>query len=131
MTTQPDLAAILETRKPVWFALSNLFLCSEFKEDVETIAKTLAASPYSLTELEAILRDELSPVLKLNLSIFAWPGDAFDKEFLVAKLTRRLHRKPWLNFGLPKPIRKDWQTIQELIQLYRQTPASTHSQKAS
>lgn len=120
MNKHLELASILETRKPVWFAMSHLFLQSEYKDDVETIAKILAESPYSLAELEAILRYEVTPILKADLSIFAWPGDAYDKDALEIQMTRRINRKTWFNFGLPKSIRSDWQTIQQLIAADRQ-----------
>ncbi|WP_298609763.1 hypothetical protein [uncultured Thiothrix sp.] len=120
MNKHLELASIIETRRPVWFAMSQLFLQSEYKDDVETVAKTLAESPYSLPELEAILRYEVTPVLKADLSIFAWPGDAYDKDALELQLTRRINQKPWFKFGLPKSIRHDWQTLQQLIEAERQ-----------
>lgn len=119
MNNHSELSFILATRKPVWLAMSHLFLPSEYKDDLETIAKTLAASPYSLPELEAILRYEVTPVLKADLSIFAGLGDAYDKDVLEIQMTRRINRKPWFNFGLPKSIRKDWQTLQQLIEADR------------
>lgn len=124
MQHNSELDSLLEARKPVWFALSNLFLNSEFKDDVSTIAHVLAVSPYSLAELDAILRYEVTPILRLNLSIYAWPGDAFDEVWMVKKMTPRINRQPWLSLGLPKVIRADWQQVLAHLQRYRQPAAN-------
>ncbi|HPY39296.1 MAG TPA: hypothetical protein PLM98_02165 [Thiolinea sp.] len=120
MQNKTDLSSLIITRKPVWLALSQLFIVSEYQDSPEAIAHTLAASAYTMDEIYFILRYELTPVLRANLSIFAWPGDAFDEAWLVKKLTPRINRKPWFSFGLPKTIHADWQQVQRYVAIYRQ-----------
>ena len=64
-------------RAPVWLALSNLFLDTELEQDsFECIASSLAASPYSIEEIEAILFDEVYPICIWNMRTVAgeWAG---------------------------------------------------------
>src|SRR5689334_20220173 len=54
-------------RRPVWYAMSDLFLDTELDDDVlQDMAKTLAASPYSIDELDKILFCEVYPVCIWN-----------------------------------------------------------------
>ncbi|MFZ1389035.1 MAG: hypothetical protein WBP46_04450 [Thiolinea sp.] len=119
MQNKTDLSSLITARKPVWIALSQLFIISEYQDSPETIARTLAASSYTIDEIDAILRYELTPALRANLSIFAWPGDAFDEAWLVKKLTPRINRQPWFSFGLPKAIQADWQQVKQYLAIYR------------
>jgi hypothetical protein len=93
----------LEHRRPAWQALSDLFL------DTDTsLARTwrvgiLAASPYSLDELQQILVDEVYPVCRSNLFSIAGEWAGFDPEWLERSILRRL-RSPFrrlhrLNLG--------------------------------
>lgn len=120
MQNKTDLASLITARKPVWIALSQLFIVSEYQDSPETIARTLATSPYTIDEIDSILRYEITPILRANLSIFAWPGDTFDKAWLVKKLTSRINRKPLFSFGLPKAIQADWQQVKQYVEVYRQ-----------
>lgn len=61
---QNDLAQ----RRPVWEALSILFLDTELTAiDFAYAAKTLAASPYTDAELAAIYHAEVEPVCRSNI----------------------------------------------------------------
>jgi len=53
---------VLAERKPVWSALSELFLDTDASLFRERNAQALAASPYSIRDLEDILVDEVYPV---------------------------------------------------------------------
>jgi hypothetical protein len=95
---------VLEERRPVWLALSDLFLDTDVVALRERIAATLAASPYSLSELQEILVDEVYPACRGNM--FSWPGGewaGFDEVWLEQRILRRrqspfrwLH---WLNLA--------------------------------
>ena len=64
MLTPEELAA----RKPVWRALSDLWLDTELQErDLAPIASVLKQSGYSLAQLRAIHLDEVAAVLSPNL----------------------------------------------------------------
>ena len=63
-----------ERRAPVWEALSELFVGKELQDyDYAGIAKTLRLSGYSVDELEKVLREEVAPVFRSNLSALAVP----------------------------------------------------------
>jgi hypothetical protein len=49
----------LDARRPVWEAFSTLFLDTDTSLHREYRSRLLARSPYSLPELEQILRDEV------------------------------------------------------------------------
>jgi hypothetical protein len=109
----------LERRRPVWDALSELFLDTELQpEDHQRIARVLSASGYSESELEKILRHELGPILFPNfLSVTgAWAG--FDLGWLEAEILRREHRRwfRWLpGVATIRMVRHDWASIRALL----------------
>lgn len=76
-------------RRPVWLALSDLFLDTDTTLFEENVMKTLLASPYSLPEIEAILIHEVRPVCMWNA--FAWVWDGFDPDWLTAKIQCQRH----------------------------------------
>ena len=49
----------VEDRRPVWSALSSLFLDTDTNLLIDYMIRTLSASPYSLDELNTILIDEV------------------------------------------------------------------------
>lgn len=83
----------LEHRRPVWLAISELFLDTNLDSaDLTRIAKTLAQSPYSLEELDDILLWEVYPACWTNTYAIAGEWAGFDPEWLEARIKRR----PWL-----------------------------------
>ena len=109
----------LERRRPVWGALSDLFLDAELQpEDHRRIARVLAASGYSEPELEQILRSEVGPVLLPNLLSIAGEWAGFDLGWLEAEILRG-ERRRWLRW-LPgaltaKVVRHDWACVRTLL----------------
>jgi hypothetical protein len=104
-----DLAA----RRPVWQALSTLFLDTDVSLDLEYRARVLAESPYTLGELEEILIDEVYPVCRANLLDMAGEWGGFDPAWLEDSILqrRRSPRRPLhrLHIGrLTVPRWKDW-----------------------
>jgi len=85
-------------RQNVWYAMSDLFLDTELSEtDCDAIVRILAASSYSLEELETILADEVAPVLHGNLLVVAGQWGMFDREKeVVQPILKRLRN---LNYG--------------------------------
>lgn len=79
----------LESRTPVWCALSDLFLDTDVSLLREFTANTLAKSPYSMDELEDILRFEVYPVCKYNLLSVAGEWAGFDEQWLVDRIHQR------------------------------------------
>ena len=93
----------LQARRAVWEALSSLFLDTDTSLDREWRAKLLAASPYSVPELEQILIDHVYPVCRANLFSIAGEWSGFDPEWLEKRIMRRLQSPfralHWLDLG--------------------------------
>src|SRR4051812_25137369 len=82
----------LADRRPVWTALSDLFLDTDTTLFVDSTARALANSPYSADELELILLDEVYPAVRDNWLWWEWEG--FDPAWLEATIRRR--KRAWL-----------------------------------
>jgi hypothetical protein len=81
----------LENRRPVWIALSELFLDTNLDaDDIERLAQALARSPYTLDELERVLLWEVYPACRANLVSIAGEWSAFDPNWLESKIRRPL-----------------------------------------
>lgn len=104
-----------DTRIPVWMALSELYLDNDASCACDQIARTLAASPYSLETLSRILLDEVHPALHANLLQVAGEWAGFDEAWLIAHVqavrARPLWRRRWsrLSFGM---VRDDWRAVE-------------------
>lgn len=80
-------SAELEQRRPVWNALSELFLDTELQPyEYQWIAEVLAKSVYTEKELEWILQYEVAPILSANLLSGAGEWDGFDQDWLAAQI---------------------------------------------
>jgi hypothetical protein len=65
----------IEQRLPVWCALAELFVDTEFDAtSARSVAEALRASHLPLPELERILRDEVAPVFHRNAFAGNWTG---------------------------------------------------------
>lgn len=126
--------AVVEERLPVWEALSEFFLDTELDAgDYDRIASVLAASPYSIQDIEDILRHEVYPVLIWNLRSVAGVWAGFDRDWLREAIEPRLNRRS--KFRLPpvqwSMIREPWEKVSELIQSNRASKAMKKSQPPS
>jgi hypothetical protein len=125
----------LEQRRPVWDALSTLYLDTDVTLLRAYRARILAASPFSLEELEAILIDEVYPVCWANLLSIPGEWAGFDAAWLESRIVERL-TSPWrglhkLNFGrISVPASTEWhytkRAILEERGLERQAPPTHH-----
>ncbi len=77
----------LKNRRPVWEALSELYLDTDTTLLEEAVVSKLAESPYSIAELEDILIREVHPVCVWNA--FAWEWIGFDPEWLENKIIKK------------------------------------------
>jgi hypothetical protein len=90
----------LERRRAVWDALSTLFLDTDTSLTRPRRAQVLAASEYSLDELEDILLDEVYPACGANLVSIAGEWTGSDPQWLEERiLRRRRSRLRCLSFG--------------------------------
>lgn len=90
--------AELERRKPVWTALSELWLDTELEDgDLQRIAHVAAVSSYTVAELRDIYLYEVAPVVSPNLLAVAGEWAGFDEPWLHAEARKRAeHRSAWL-----------------------------------
>jgi hypothetical protein len=109
----------LERRRPVWEALSAVFLDTEIDDAWRArIVDTLRSSGYSETELECILWRELCPVLHANFLSAAGTWTGFD----MSEVERRILTKPagrfrqWLSYVAGgNTARYDWRRIRKAL----------------
>lgn len=98
----------IESRKPVWSALSELWLDTELQEtDLNHIASAMARSKYSLRELRAIYLYEVAPVVYPNLMTDAGEWAGFNEEWLYSEIEAKLRNTNLLKrllLRLKKPL---------------------------
>jgi hypothetical protein len=100
-------------RRPVWVAMSDLFLDTDVSLFHEHIARVCAESRFTIGQLESIFNDEVAPLVGSNLLSVAGEWAAFDEEWLVSQIEERLDRK----WPLPSmnPAAGKWRPVAQLI----------------
>ena len=84
----------IERRKPVWSALSDLWLDTELvDDDLQRIAGVMKRSEYSINELRDIYLFEVAPVVFTNLLSVAGEWAGFNEEWLLAEATKRAKKR--------------------------------------
>lgn len=112
------LKEIPAARLPVWKALAEFFLDTELQEaDYRRIAASLAGSPYSVSELEQILRYEVYPVCRQNLLCIAGEWGGFDEQWLIERITPFYGK--WPRRRIPRlhawMFKRHWKKIQPMV----------------
>jgi hypothetical protein len=122
MNSKREALNLLE-RKPVWEALSTLFLDTDISSLREYRAERLASSPYGVAEIETILADEVYPICAVNLLSIAGEWAGFDEEWLANQIMRRLNRPTWFRFwfGFRRRILRshEWLETRKAIERFR------------
>ena len=95
----------IEHRKPVWIALSDLFLDTDVTLSYEYIARVCAESRYSSNELRDILKHEVAPVVCFNLMSVAGEWVGFDEQWLVTRIRKKINRRSGIFATLLKPFK--------------------------
>jgi len=85
----PPAAKELDSRRPVWGALSSMFLDADVTLSREWRSEILAASPYSSSALEEILITEIYPICWANLNSAARKKIAFEPAELESMILKR------------------------------------------
>lgn len=80
----------LENRRPVWDALSSMFLDTDTSLSRVWRVRILAESNYSIDQIQMILVDEVYPICRWNLLSVAGEWAGFDMAWLESKILRRL-----------------------------------------
>jgi hypothetical protein len=84
----------LERRKPVWSALSDLWLDTEItEEDLQRIATVMKRSGYSVCALRGIYLFEVAPVVFMNLYQVAGEWAGFNEDWLFAEAAKRAKKR--------------------------------------
>ncbi len=84
----------INTRKPVWSALSELWLDTELEErDLDRIAEIMFQSGYSIEELHKIYQTEVAPIVYINLLSPAGEWAGFDELWLHEKIISALNSR--------------------------------------
>jgi len=122
----------LAQRRPVWIALSELFLDTELSTvDLERIAQIMADSGLSAAELEAVYLREVAPIVSVNLRVAAGVWAGFDEAWLCEQIIRRLRSRSWRTrlalkwarirgIGLTEPR---WQWLIDQVRTCRAKPS--------
>jgi hypothetical protein len=121
-----------ERRRPVWEALSDLFLDTELdSRDLQGIAHILARSGYDDDELATILYYEVYPVCISNLVSTAGEWGLFDGSWLQNQILANENR-PWMTWRVFQwgrwMIRDDWQKILEILSKDRKNVEANNNQ---
>lgn len=130
----PAAESDLARRRPVWLALSDLFLDTDVNLARAGNVRTLAGSAYSLDELDRILRDEVYPACSFNLSLVAGEWAGFDADWLERRILRggppprswwrQLGRYLALGWSVPVRLPEEWGEWREDVARLRRTDLS-------
>lgn len=92
----------LRRRKPLWTAISTLWLDTEKdRADLEHIASVAIRSGYSVKELDEIYRYEVAPVVYQNLHSVAGVWAGFDEAWLHQEAGKRAKsRSFWVRWWI-------------------------------
>jgi len=123
----------MEHRRPVWQALSDLFLDTDTSLARSWRVGILAASPYSIEELQDIRVDEVYHVCRSNCLWIAGEWAGFEPERLESRILDRLrspfHRWRRLSLGrLTVHLSWEWHQTKQGVQRQR---AQSHARNAT
>lgn len=114
----------LDARRPVWQALSTMFLDADVSLTRAPRSQLLAASPYSLPELELILIEEVYPVCWAQLSAETGPCPDFDPDVLEAQIVGcsalSENRRRLIDLGrIAVPRSREWLATRAMVETLR------------
>jgi len=118
-------AEAIRRRKPVWAALSELWLDTELDENqLRGIAQVLIDSGFDSAKLRQIYLYEVAPVVYRNLLIPAGNWSGFDEDWLYKTIVESLATRgkfAWLLIRLRrKPMtsatEESWRLVMDILQ---------------
>lgn len=101
-----------EARRPLWRALSELYLDAE--PDWVNVAARCSASPFAIDEIRRILFDDVHPVLRANLWSTAGVWDGFDQDWLIASILAH-QRLPLFRLAWWEERRHPWRELKPYL----------------
>ena len=116
----------IEKRRPLWVALSELWLDTELSiADLERIARVMADSGLAVGELREVYLVEVAPAVSANLLTTAGVWAGFDEEWLCSRIIANLRDRPrltrfWSWFPLTRramtyATEEQWHKLVELV----------------
>lgn len=104
MLRHPDEDLI--ERTPVWVAMTDFFLDTELTDVmISYIARTCAASPYSIRELERIMFTEVWPAFLPNLLSVAGEWAGWKDEFVQERVLKCYKPRYYLSWKI-NPLKR-------------------------
>lgn len=135
MLTQEEI----EQRKPLWEALSDLWLDTEMQSyEHERRAELMTSSGFSFGEIERIFSEEVAPVVYKNLYTAVGVWDGFDTDWLYENILKNMEKqekspiyRAWVQstvgkFLMTRMVQDDWKKI---VELYKNKLAETKNFK--
>ncbi|MPY65822.1 hypothetical protein F8S09_03800 [Deinococcus sp. SDU3-2] len=126
--------AELRRRRPLWVALSELWLDQELSPaDLRRVARVAAACGYDDAEVEAIFWGEVAPVVAGNLlaPVGVWSG--FDEDWLCERAARsaayrsRPSLTRWLTrLWAGRLVEREWKHLLALLPVARAERQAGH-----
>jgi hypothetical protein len=84
----------LRQRLPLWEALSEFWLDTELTDiQLDWIARAIADSPYTVSEVRLIHDFEVAPAVCVNVASIAGEWAGFDTEWLTSRCSRFARRR--------------------------------------
>ena len=108
----------MDVRKPVWVAMSDLFLDTDVRLWYSAIARVLTDSPFALDELDRMFYNEIAPILEPNLRVVAGEWGAFDEAWLMSRIAQRLDRNLAMR-NFRSGAKGDWEAVRLLVEILR------------
>lgn len=121
----PDMHAI-DARIPVWVALSDLYLDTDVTLAHDYIARTLAASPFSLEALHEMLMYDVHPALYVNLMSVAGEWAGFDQAWLLERIEAVRRQPRWrrrISHWFVRDVGVQWRVLVPMIVAARSAAA--------
>lgn len=126
MRPMPASSNPSDPRIPIWIALSDLYLDTDVALSHDSIARTLAASPYSLDDLHEMLMYDVHPALYPNLMSVAGEWAGFDEAWLVDRIATIRRQPRWrrrISHWFIRDIGTQWRTLAPMIRAARDSAA--------
>jgi len=122
-------------RRTVWEPLSDMFLDTDVSLFRDSRINKLAASPYSISELESILIEEVYPVCVGNLLCIAGEWEGFDERWLEEKILRHCQSRGMFrifNFGrMTVPYSSEWRATKMGVVALRKKAGNENNDEIS
>ncbi len=111
-------------RSQIWIALSDLYLDTELQEyTYHHIAKIIAESSYTFSQVRQIDKAEVFPVLYPNMISAIGVWDGFHNTWLIETIQKKIAQKNFLNnisrsltyLLFKKTFAADWEKIRDSL----------------